>query len=647
MSRSPMSDRSSRSESGTTVDSTRMSHLDNAEPRRLLVRFALPMLAVFLLVWFVLQAALSAGARQQALTAAEPAAVAAAELIYETLSRDESVGSALTEGDWLPFSQVLPYQLSRDYFLAATLWDPDGTVLWSSQRDLVGQRRPDFADGLQAVLADQRARTWVAERGDTALAVPVQRRWIIVDVPVARQGGGGPQLVMRVARDYSPVAAELAADERMLRVALGSALAGLFLLTLPIAWGAGRRLQRRARQLQDAEHRFHSLAEQSPAGLMRLVAAGQSTWELAYANPAIERLTGEKTSWTDPVAVITAHVPSQRTRESLLRCLSAVPASQEPLTIDVPWTDPEGAIRWLALHVTRVVDPDRPTADAIQVVITDVTERTRVRRALEDAVRREQDATARLTELDDMKNAFLRAVSHELRTPLTTIVGSSVTLQERRAELPDHLQEQLIDSVVRNAQRLKTLLADLLDIDRLTSGVVELTTSPTELSVLVERVLDGLDTGHRDISVQAEAVTVPVHTPSMERVVENLVSNAIKHTGDDVPITVSVAPEAGGATVSVADEGPGIPPALVDTIFRPFIQGPDSRDHPSPGTGIGLSLVEGLVTLHHGSIRYEPNKPSGSRFVVWLPDTSLGDKEPDCRPDAADENSSTELNHIS
>lgn len=585
----------------------------------------MPTLAVFLLVWFVLQAALSAGARRQALTAAEPAAVAAAELIYDTLSRDGPVDSAMTGGDWLPFSQVLPYQLSRNYFLAATLWEPDGTVLWSSQRDLAGQQRPGFADDLQAVLADQRARTWIAEPEMAELSVPADQRWIVVDVPVARQGGRGPQLVMRVARDYGPVAADLAASERLLRVALGSGLAGLFLLTLPIAWGAGRRLQRRAGQLEDAEHRFRSLADQSPAGLVRLVGTGEGDWEVAYANPAAERLTDETaTSWTDPIAVITAHVPSPEVRQSLLRRLGEATTSPDPLTLDVPWTDADGATRWLALHITRVVDPDRPTADALQVVITDVTERTRVRRALEEAVRREQDATARLTELDDMKNAFLRAVSHELRTPLTTIVGSSVTLQERRAELPDQLQGQLIDSVVRNAQRLKTLLADLLDIDRLTSGVVEATTTPTELSALVGRVLEAMDTGHHDISMEAEAVTVPVHAPSIERIVENLVSNAIKHTGDDTPITIRVAPGADGAIVTVADEGPGIPPEVADTIFQPFVQGPDSSAHHSPGTGIGLTLVEGLVALHGGSIRYEPNQPSGSRFVVRLPETPAG-----------------------
>lgn len=607
-------------EGSATIASRRTPHLDNAEPRRLLARFALPMLAVFLLVWFVLQAALTAGAHQQALTAAEPAAVAAAELIHEALSRDGPVESALDGGDWLPFSQVLPYQLSRDYFTAATLWAPDGTVLWSSQRDLVGQQHRAFAGDLQTVLAEQQTRTWLAEPGTAELAAPADQRLIVVDVPVATRGVGGPQLVMRVTREYGPVAAEFAATERLLRIALGAALAGLFLLTLPIAWGAGRQLQARTRQLGDAEHRFRSLADQSPAGLVRLIATGDGAWEMAYVNPAAERLTDEtETSWTDPVAVFEAHIPLAESRQALLRRLEEATATDDPQTIDVPWTGADGETRWLALHVTRVTDPDRPDADALQVVITDVTQRTRVRRALETAVQREQDATARLTELDDMKNAFLRAVSHELRTPLTSIVGSSVTLQTRGEELPDQVQRQLIASVVRNAQRLQTLLADLLDIDRLTSGVVELTTTPTELSGLVTRVLEAMDTSHRDISLIAERVTVPVHPPSIERIVENLVSNAIKHTPADTPITVGVTTAPDGSTLTVADEGPGIPPAVADTIFEPFTQGPDASVHHNPGTGIGLNLARGLVGLHGGTIHHEPNQPTGSRFVVHLP----------------------------
>lgn len=580
------------------------------------------MFAVFFIVWFVLQASLAVGARRQALTAAEPAAVAAAELIYATLSSDGPVEEPLTEGGWLPFSQVLPYQLSRDYFVAATLWEPGGTVLWSSQRDLVGQRRPDLAHGLQTVLAEQRARTWIAEPGSVGLSIPEGQRWTVVDVPVGQQGGHGPQLVMRVARDHGPVAADLAASERLLRVALGSGLAGLFLLTLPIAWGAGRRLQRRTGQLEDAEHRFRNLADQSPAGLVRLIRTDDGQWEVAYVNPAAERLTdAAAASWTNPVAVIDAHVADTERRNWLLRRIEEATTADGTLTCDVPWTDAAGATRWLALHATGVVDPDRPEAQALQVVITDITERTRVRRALEAAVRRERDATARLTELDAMKNAFLRAVSHELRTPLTTVVGSSMTLQARGADLPDELQEQLIDSVVRNAQRLKGLLADLLDIDRLTSGVVELTTTPTDLSALVDRVLETMDADHRDISAQTEEVTVAIHTPSIERVVENLVSNAIKHTPHDTPIRIEVTAGDHGAVLTVADEGPGIQPDVLDTMFQPFTQGPDSRDHPSPGTGIGLTLVEGLVTLHEGTIRYEPNQPCGSRFVVRLPET--------------------------
>lgn len=130
-----------------------------------------------------------------------------------------------------------------------------------------------------------------------------------------------------------------------------------------------------------------------------------------------------------------------------------------------------------------------------------------------------------------------------------------------------------------------TLLADLLDIDRLTSGVVDLTTSATELSGLI---------------------------------VDNLVGNATKHTVQDTPITVEVAPTTDGATVTVADHGPGIPPEVADTIFQPFTQSPDSKDHHSPGTGRRSPLPEGGGHRFRSPLpRRHDDRPSGPGSAVF------------------------------
>jgi signal transduction histidine kinase len=277
---------------------------------------------------------------------------------------------------------------------------------------------------------------------------------------------------------------------------------------------------------------------------------------------------------------------------------------------------PDGREVWIHDETTIVRDEDgRPLF--IQGVLFDITERKRAEQALAESERREREAAERLRTLDEMKNAFLAAVSHELRSPLTSILGLALTLESQSLEHDEQLD--LLGRLATNARKLDRLLKDLLDIDRLSRGIVTPTMRPTDIAGVVDRTVASLEvTGVRSITVETEPVAVPADPPKVERIVENLVMNAVRHTDPAVRIWVRVFPEDGGAVISVEDDGPGVPSDLQREIFEPFRQGPTASPH-APGTGIGLSLVAMFADLHGGRAWVEDREGGGAAFRVFLP----------------------------
>ncbi|HVL81309.1 MAG TPA: ATP-binding protein [Actinomycetota bacterium] len=239
--------------------------------------------------------------------------------------------------------------------------------------------------------------------------------------------------------------------------------------------------------------------------------------------------------------------------------------------------------------------------------------------ALEDALSLQTAHAKALSEANEMKDAFLSAVSHELRTPLTNVLGYVDTMRRADERLSPEQRADFLERLVANAQRLDRLLGDLLDVDRLARGTVRPVGEPTRLDHVVERVVAvaGAVDGRR-LSVSVEPVEAWVQAGHVERIVENLLSNAVRYTEDDVPIWVSVTRVEGGALLSVEDAGPGVPAHLREAIFDPFFQGPGRVEH-SPGVGIGLSLVARLAQLAGGKVWVDPRPGGGACFRVQLP----------------------------
>jgi PAS domain S-box-containing protein len=286
---------------------------------------------------------------------------------------------------------------------------------------------------------------------------------------------------------------------------------------------------------------------------------------------------------------------------------------------------PGGDGRWLRDLVTIVRGSQGPRQ--LRGLTVDVTERRHAEQTLRESERkyseaflREREAAEQLRALDEMKNTFLEAVSHDLRTPLTSILGSALTLEQSRLEMPATDALDLVHRVAANARKLERLLGDLLDLDRLQRGIVSPQRRATDVGALIGRVLAEVENPDgRAIDVQVGLLTATIDGPKVERIVENLVANALRHTPPDAHVLVWAHAVDGGIEIGVDDAGPGVPAEARESIFEPFEQRPGPTSGHSPGVGIGLSLVRRFAELHDGRAWVEPRDGGGSSFRVFLP----------------------------
>jgi signal transduction histidine kinase len=227
-----------------------------------------------------------------------------------------------------------------------------------------------------------------------------------------------------------------------------------------------------------------------------------------------------------------------------------------------------------------------------------------------------RDVTER-NKLDEMKNGFLSAVSHELRTPLTSVLGFAATMQQRGNLLTDEDREEMLARLTSNARKLQRLVSEILDLDRLGRGLLEPRRIPTDMAHLVRGVAEDADLPELRVAVDVEPITADIDSAKVERILENLIINASRHTPPGTQTWVRVSGEDDQLLIVVEDAGPGVPDDLKATIFESFKQGATSPH--SPGVGIGLSLVSRFAELHGGRAWVEDREGGGASFRVLIP----------------------------
>jgi two-component system sensor histidine kinase KdpD len=224
---------------------------------------------------------------------------------------------------------------------------------------------------------------------------------------------------------------------------------------------------------------------------------------------------------------------------------------------------------------------------------------------------------------DTIKTALLRAVSHDLRSPLTAIVAAASGLANPEVRLDRADRDVLVETIRAEADRLNRLVGNLLDLSRLQSGVAAPHPELWPVDGLVSRALEQLGPGEARVAteIDPEAPPVRVDPVQIERVLVNLLENALKFSPPESTVRVLTETTGSELLVHVLDLGPGVSPGLREAVFEPFRRGDEAAVR---GAGLGLAIARGFAEVN-GARVWAEGDAAGGHFVLALP---VADRSP-------------------
>ena len=328
------------------------------------------------------------------------------------------------------------------------------------------------------------------------------------------------------------------------------------------------------------------------------VIVADSEGRVTRINAAAERLFGARSDITGkPIRDVVRDPRIVQAVGDVLASRRTV-ASESAAAV-LPWSV-DGARRAFRLRSTPMVDADGQLVGAV-TLLEDITH---------------------LSEVSRLKSEFIASASHELRTPLTSVqMGIHLLLEASTGPLNER-QQRIVQVCRDDTDRLDRLMRELLDLSKIESGKAALVRALVATSVLVRDASEPLRRQaeaagiHFSIDAPAELPSVSVDRGQIERVVTNLVTNAIRVTPSHGSITVSAAQRDGDVSISVSDTGIGIPRDYLTKIFEPFAQVPGAS---SGGTGLGLAISRRIVEAHGGELRVDSEPGKGSTFTFTVP----------------------------
>lgn len=272
------------------------------------------------------------------------------------------------------------------------------------------------------------------------------------------------------------------------------------------------------------------------------------------------------------------------------------------------------------VHTLRMEEPHNLLAAIVFLVVAVV-----VSRFMTTASHRSSQAE-NLARTDEVRSALLQAVSHDLRTPLAGIKASASSLRQHDVTWPPSQIEEFLATIEHETDRLTSLVDNLLDMSRIQTGALPVSMGRVGLEEIVPAALAHLGCRARGVEVDLPETLPEVRADPvlLERVVANLVDNAVAHT-DGVPagpgppaVRVEARPDRGRVVLRVVDRGPGIDPADRERVFRPFQRQGDGHRSAGAGVGLGLAVARGFARAMGGDVHIETTAGGGATLAVEL-----------------------------
>jgi two-component system sensor histidine kinase KdpD len=352
-----------------------------------------------------------------------------------------------------------------------------------------------------------------------------------------------------------------------------------------------------------------------------VAAAARRTAEAARAAAEASTLAGlaGTIASPDPLPILVDHLQHAfgLAGAALLRKVDGawvvdVAAGDAPATPgDADQVRPLGGDLVLAVRGSDLAAEDRRVLNAFVAQLAAAIDRRRIG---EQAAR-----AAALAEANELRSALLQAVSHDLRTPLAGIKASASSLRQPDIDWSDADRDEFLRTIEDETDRLTALVVNLLDMSRIQAGAVAPTTRPVGLEEVVPAAVAGLGPRAGAVVVDVPETLPPVAADPalLERVVANLVDNAVAHSPAGVPVRVEAGDVGGRVLIRVVDRGSGIAPAERERVFQPFQRMDDSPSH-GAGVGLGLAVARGFTRAMGGDLTIDDTPAGGTTMTIDL-----------------------------
>ena len=271
----------------------------------------------------------------------------------------------------------------------------------------------------------------------------------------------------------------------------------------------------------------------------------------------------------------------------------------------------DGTRKWLLVNSAPLWDGAGRGGGAV-VTFADVTDLLTLNNQL-------QESLDRLAQAAQERAALLSSVSHDIRAPLAAIRMITEILEDRADAITDSQRDELIRRVRAEARRTEGVLTDLVSANRVGTGLEAPRRKRIDLGQLIyarAREFDGANHSIRVGELSGD-LTMWADAAQLERIIDNLVSNAVTHTPAGTKIVIEAYEHDGYIELAIDDDGPGVPEEMRVRVFAAYVRGERAADR--PGTGLGLFLVQQFAQFHGGSARCLVSERGGARFVVTLP----------------------------